>query len=129
MNPILNISGLLFDILDLSDEINCCWLFILINSFSSEDWIGVLLFCKLPFGLVILAPLLVLDLEDLFAVRCWPSVKFCGDEEAEDGEALICERDEDEVRLFIRELRAASAFCRIGIGRCMMWSLVEVVYG
>jgi hypothetical protein len=40
----LNMSGLLFDMLDLSDEISCCWLLILISSLrSAADWTGVLL--------------------------------------------------------------------------------------
>lgn len=43
-------------------------------------------------------------------VLCWPSTRFCGDDEDEEGEALICERDDDEVRLFMRDSRAASAF-------------------
>lgn len=76
--------------------------------------------------------MLLLDpLDDVLEafVLGWPSTRFCGEDEDEDGEALICESDDDEVRLLMRELRAASAFCKIGIGRCMMCSLVEAVYG
>ena len=44
LKPMLNMSGLLLVMLSRSDEMSCCWLFILISSFRSHVEAVLLLF-------------------------------------------------------------------------------------
>ena len=95
--------------LDRRDDISCCWLFILIRSLRSHD--GVLLFevssCFWLLFVVLLALIGAWFFD--FGIFC-SEFKFCGDDEKDDGDDRICESEEDDVKLFISDDNAASAF-------------------